>query len=201
MLVEEHDRPELASGPVETITVELAIAGHAGDRIVALPSDVALVVVDDYTSDLDALALLVTPEPAIDVPTLVDLLVAAAFCPSDDRDADSYDTQRDHFEREALQLARTHLLGADAGIIGRALDRATDHIRWLVPAGRTLVMTITREAAEAAFRDPSAALADETSFIGEIEALARRGSPEAAVGLLTAIDAACTVRREALLAP
>jgi hypothetical protein len=166
-------------------------------RILTFPTDVAIIGIDEYASDIDAVALLVAPQPKIAIRELVAMLTNAAFRPSDDNEADSYSTQEDYFDCDAVQLARTHLIGVDAGIIGRAIDRVQDHIRWLVPEGRTLLIAATRDETMVAFADEMLDTANETAFIQTIETLVRSGeaSPQTAGPVLESIRAACLARR------
>lgn len=82
-----------------------------------------------------------TPEDA------VELLEKVAFSPSDDNDADSWDTQHEYFTRQARRLATETLLGEDAAICGEFRDLIFRN-RWLLPEGRGLTISISGNRVE-----------------------------------------------------
>ncbi|MCY4598315.1 MAG: hypothetical protein OXF27_00120, partial [Acidobacteria bacterium] len=65
-----------------------------------------------------------------------DLLRAAFFCPSDDADADSWERQRDEFEREALHLATRLLVSDDEARRASIADAVARDLFWLIPHER-----------------------------------------------------------------
>jgi len=78
---------------------------------------------------------------------LVELFEAVAFCPSEDSDADSWDTQHERFLREARKAATEILLGADAAIAGEFRDLVLRH-RWLLPKGRSLTIKLADDVVD-----------------------------------------------------
>jgi len=100
---------------------------------------------------------LVTAESALQPHQLADLLRAGFFSPSDDADADSYETQRDRFEEEALHLSTRLILSDEEACKTSIAEAVRRELIWLAPRGRTVDIRIRRpdvtvtlaEAAEA----------------------------------------------------
>jgi hypothetical protein len=58
--------------------------------------------------------------------------------PSDDSDADSYDTQETRFRHDAAVRAHAILEGEDAAILAGIRMAFADRVAWRIPHGRTL---------------------------------------------------------------
>jgi len=105
-----------------------------GQSEIALPADLAFAG-DDCCWIEDARPL-VTPDSGIDPQTLADLLRNAYFSPSDDCEADSWETQLRDFERDALHLATRLLVSDDEARRRTIADTVARELFWLIPAGR-----------------------------------------------------------------
>src|SRR3546814_17720775 len=70
-----------------------------------------------------------------DLAELVDLLDGACFCASDDREADSWDTQHDRFLLDAQEMATRLLLGDEAALLERLRAVLAYRPHWFVPEG------------------------------------------------------------------
>ena len=138
----------IVSGPVDRLTFAFGIS--VCEEPTRLPADILVAVVDDFCSDIDATTVLLASGADVTVPELVDLLERASFSSSDDCDDDSHWTQTERFRSEATQLATALLLGEDEAILGRVRELLADH-DWIVPEGRTIGITLTRTAINAAF--------------------------------------------------
>src|SRR3546814_2824023 len=68
-----------------------------------------------------------------DLAELVDLLDGACFCASDDREADSWDTQHDRFLLDAQEMATRLLLGDEAALLERLRAVLAYRTQWFVP--------------------------------------------------------------------
>ena len=79
----------------------------------------------------------------------------ACFWPSEDSDADSYETQQAAFEMQARFAANMLLLGEDAAIIERVREAMREHVSWLIPKDRAITMHAVNHKVEAAFVDPA----------------------------------------------
>lgn len=149
--------PSLVSGRVDAITLELAVqkAGGADEpaEILGLPTDV-LIVPGECWSGLEEVSILLTADCAITPTQLASLLEKACFWPSDDSDADSYETQQVAFEMQARFAANMLLLGEDAAVIERVREAMREHVSWLIPKDRAITMHAVNHKVEAAFVDP-----------------------------------------------
>lgn len=151
--------PSLASGRVDAITLELAVhtagATDGPADILALPADV-IIVPSECWSDLEEVSILLTADCAITPTQLASLLEKACFWPSDDSDADSYETQQAAFEMQARFAANMLLLGEDAAIIERVREAMREHVSWLIPKHRAITMLAANHGVEASFVNPDA---------------------------------------------
>ncbi|WP_380926257.1 ATP-binding protein [Sphingomonas leidyi] len=151
--------PSIVSGRVDAITLELAVqrAGGADQpaEILGLPTDV-LIVPGECWSGLEEVSIFLTADCAITPLQLATLLEDACFWPSEDSDADSYETQQAAFEMQARFAANMLLLGEDAAIIERVREAMREHVSWLIPKDRAITMHAVNHKVEAAFVDPDA---------------------------------------------
>ena len=141
----------------ETIRMALAVRPVRGpDRTFDLPAD--LVFAGEPWGWLGDAIPLVTAESGLQPHQLSELLRAGFFSPSDDADADSYETQRDRFDEEALHLATRLILSDEEACKTSIAEAVRRELLWLAPRGRTIDIRISRpdvtvtlgEAAEAA---------------------------------------------------
>lgn len=151
--------PDLVSGPVAAITLELAVRESsdcaATTEICALPADVVVVPGDCWT-DLEEVAILLGPDCAITPCDLAGLLERACFSPSEDCEADSYHTQQAAFEMQARFAANLLLLGEDAAVIERVREAIREHVSWLIPKDRAISVRAVNYLVEATFADNDA---------------------------------------------
>ena len=87
---------------------------------------------------------LVAADSAIQPHQLAVLLRNGFFSPSDDVEADSYETQRDRFEEEALHLATRLLLSHDEACRQSIAEAVRRELMWFVPDGRAVDIRIRR---------------------------------------------------------
>src|SRR3546814_14318305 len=80
-----------------------------------------------------------------DLAELVDLLDGACFCASDDREADSWDTQHDRFLLDAQDMATRLLLGDEAALLERLRAILAYRTQWFAPEGAQFVAVLGRE--------------------------------------------------------
>ena len=141
----------------ETIRMDLAVRPVRGPgRTFDLPAD--LVFAGEPWGWLGDAIPLVTAESGLQPHQLAELLRAGFFSPSDDADADSYETQRDRFDEEALHLATRLILSDEEACKTSIAEAVRRELLWLAPCGRTVDIRISRpdvtvtlgEAAEAA---------------------------------------------------
>ena len=151
-----HSAAALPPRP-ETIRMDLAVRPVRGPvRTFELPAD--LVFAGEPWGWLGDAIPLVTTESEMQPHQLAGLLRAGFFSPSDDADADSYETQRDRFDEEALHLATRLILSDEEACRTSIAEAVRRELIWLAPRGRTVDIRIRRpdvtvtlaEAAEAA---------------------------------------------------
>ena len=75
---------------------------------------------------------------------LAELLRAGFFSPSDDADSDSYETQRDRFDEEALHMATRLLLSDEEACRTSIAEAVRRELLWLCPRGRTVEIRVSR---------------------------------------------------------
>ena len=99
---------------------------------------------------------LVTADGGIAPEELADLLRAALFSPSDDAGADSWETQRDRFEEEALHAALKLLCSEDEARRRTIAEAVSREVLWAAPSDRDVRIDIRERKVEVAFEPPAA---------------------------------------------
>ena len=148
--IEDWPRPEqagpgaarLPSRPA-AIRIELSVRPAAGrSRTIDIPADVAFAG-EAWCHIGDALPL-VTADSALRPHELARLLRAGFFSPSDDVEADSWETQRDRFDEEALHLSTRLLLSDDEACRQSIAEAVRRELMWFVPGDRAVDIRIRR---------------------------------------------------------
>ena len=140
--------PRHAGGPGRTpparpdaIRMRLGIENARGaKRVLDLDADVV------FAGDTDAWVVdacpLVTTDSDIDPEALAELMLAGFFSPSDDVEADSWESQRSDAENDALHVA-TQLLVCDEAARGDSIARLVQRdLMWLIPRERDTTIAV-----------------------------------------------------------
>ena len=114
--------------------------GH--DRTLDLPADLAFAG-EAWSWVAEALPL-VTADSTLQPHRLAELLRAGFFSASDDADADSWETQRDRFDQEALHIATGLLCSEDEARVASIAETVRRELFWLVPKDRPVEISICR---------------------------------------------------------
>ena len=127
----------------EAVSIELAVraADGAADTL-RLPADLAFA--GEAWSWLDDAVPLVTADSALQPHELAALLRNGFFSPSDDVEADSYETQLDRFDEDALHLATRLLLSDDEACRTSIAEAVRRDLMWFCPQGRTVEISVRR---------------------------------------------------------
>ena len=154
----ERTGPNVAELPPrpEALCIELVVRAADGPAdALSLPTDVAFA--GEAWSHVDDTLPLVAADSALQPHQLAVLLRAAFFSPSDDVEADSWETQRDRFDEEAVHLATRLLLSDDEACRQSITEAVRRELMWFVPGDRAVdirirrpEVTVTLAAAEAA---------------------------------------------------
>jgi len=139
------DLPGIDSGTVERLDLVLTISGPAPETL-HIPAPVAIEYDDGLFWSFEEANILLAAPTAVTPAELVDLLDGACFCASDDREADSWDTQHDRFLLDAQEMATRLLLGDEAALLERLRAVLAYRTQWFVPEGSRFVAVIGREA-------------------------------------------------------
>ena len=128
----------------EAVRIELAVWAADGPAdTLRLPADLAFAG-EAWSWLQDALPL-VTADSALQPHELAALLRSTAFfSPSDDAGADSYETQRDRFDEDALHLATRLLLSDDDACRQSIAEAVRRDLMWCVPGDRAVDIRIRR---------------------------------------------------------
>ena len=134
------------------IRISLTVRPPRGpDRTLDLPADLAFAG-EAWSWVAEALPL-VTADSNLQPHRLAALLRAGFFSASDDADADSRETQRDRFDREALHIA-THLLcSEDEARVASIAETVRRELFWLVPRDRPVEISICRPEVRVTLHD------------------------------------------------
>ena len=139
--------PGLESGPVDRLTLVLEFSGE-GMEALRIPAPVAIEFDEGTHWSFEEASILLASRDALKPAELVELLEGACFSPSDDRDADSWDTQHSRFVLDAQEMATRLLLGDDAALIERLRVVLAHRAQWFVPEGRRFTVVLARDAIE-----------------------------------------------------
>jgi len=137
-----HRAKVLVDGITVTVTVKQV---DSSSLEVAFPTDVYLMS-EDCWCDLDDVCICLRREHDLNVEVLADLLEAAYFSPSDDSDADSYETQKVQFQESARVRAIATLLSGEEALkeqIRLVLER---EVQWFVPKDVRVEISLSRNA-------------------------------------------------------
>ena len=133
--------------PVETpprpdaIRVKLDVRYPDGtNETLALDADLAFA--GDAWAWLSDVRPLVTAGSAIEPAELAGILRDAFFSPSDESDADSWETQRTRFEEEAMHLALSLLCSEDEARRRSIACAVRRELSWLIPRDRAVTITV-----------------------------------------------------------
>ena len=128
---------------VERIEIELTIqAGDRSTRTLTLTSDLAFPKAEcDHWEDAEAY---IAEENTLAPGQLQDLMVNSFFEPSDDSDADSWETQEEECRSGFERLANQRLKGNDEAAKEAIMKAAMRHMVWTIPDDTTVMVTIRR---------------------------------------------------------
>lgn len=143
----EPGKTGLDTGVVDRLDLILTFGGEQTETIV-IPAPILIEYDDGSCWNYDEAIILFTDAQAITPDDLTELLERTCFSSSDDRDADSWDTQHDRFLLDAREMATSILLGEDAALIERLRAILLNRVQWFVPEGRTFEVSIGRAAIE-----------------------------------------------------
>lgn len=141
----ETDAPnDVDNGYVDVLDL-IATVSHAGAYIdVRCTADIAFAADHDLSSHIDDLAIFIRRGAELVTGDVVDIAKRSAFDPAGDGDADSYDTQRGRFIRDATERVVGILEGSDAALEARVRSLLSSY-PWLVPSDRTVTIKMTRD--------------------------------------------------------
>ncbi len=123
--------------------IELTVRPAAGGcRTIGIPADMAFA--GEAWSHIDDTLPLVTRDSALQPHELAALLRAGFFSPSDDVEADSWETQKDRFDEDALHLATRLLLSDDEACRQSIAEAVRRELMWFVPGDRAVDIRIRR---------------------------------------------------------
>ncbi len=127
----------------DAIRVSLtARAGKGVGRTIDLDADLAFA--GEAWSWVGEALPLVTADSTMQPHELAGLMRAAFFSASDDADSDSWETQRDRFDEEALHIATRLLLSDDEACRASIAEAVRRELFWLAPRGRIVDIRIDR---------------------------------------------------------
>ena len=136
----------------ETIRMTLAVKSAQGaGRTLELPADLTFAG-EAWSWVAEALPL-VTAKSDLQPHQLAELLRAGFFSASDDADSDSWETQRDRFDQEALHISMRLLASDDEARIASIAEAVRRELFWLVPRDRPVEISICRPEVRVTLRD------------------------------------------------
>ncbi len=125
------------------------VRGDGSPERIAVPADLAFA--GEASTWVGNARPLVTAASDIAPEDLAELLRAGFFSPSDDTDADSWETQCDRFDEEALHVALTLLCSEDEARRRTIAEAVSREVLWAAPSDRDVRIDIRRRKVEVAF--------------------------------------------------
>ena len=139
-------------GRPQAIRMTFAVTPARGPgRTLHLPAD--LVFAGEAWSWVAEALPLVTADSDLQPHQLAELLRAGFFSASDDADSDSYETQRDRFDQEALHISMRLLASDDEARVASIAEAVRRELFWLVPRDRPVEISIARPEVRVTLRD------------------------------------------------
>ena len=139
--------PDEDSGFADAITVEATLS-HAGASVtITLDSDIAFAPDQFLCNSADETVIYIRKGTTLSSADVAELFERAVFEPHHDSGSDSYDTQQERFEREAMARAIDLMEGSDAALEA-AIRTQLQYHAWTIPADRTVTIVATRAGLE-----------------------------------------------------
>ena len=114
-----------------------------------IPADVLFLNEEScWVGDIDPI---LAADSDITTDQLAELVHAAFFSPSDDADADSYDTQKARFDEEAMRIALTLLASEDEALEHVIAEAIWREVFWVMPTDRKITITVADRKVSVAF--------------------------------------------------
>ena len=135
----EDDAPEKAT----VMVMVLEVSGPQGD--IRLPVDIALWDSEENTSWPSEAVIVVTKDCSATPNELAEMLLHGYFSPSDDSESDSYETQRDRFEEDALQAAERLVSTRKEALKSVAERIAIQALAYEVGRGESVTVKVARD--------------------------------------------------------
>ena len=136
----EGGTPDMPDRP-EDILVKLCIQHpERADQSFTMAAD--LVFPSEPYASIEEIEPLVTLTSELQPGELAQLIHASYFSPSDDWEADSWETQSEQFMQQAVTLATELLCGKDEAVRQALTELANRELRWIVPPDATAIVTI-----------------------------------------------------------
>ena len=132
-----------------------AVRAEGASESISVPADLAFAG-EASTWVADARPL-VTAASDLAPEDLAELIRAAFFSPSDDTDADSWETQRDRFDEEALHVALALLCSEDEARRRTIAEAVSREVLWAAPSDRNVRIDIREREVEVAFESRAGA--------------------------------------------
>ncbi len=133
------------------MTLSVRTGGGSG-RTLHLAADLAFAG-EAWSWVGDALPL-VTRDSSLEPHQLAEILRRGYFSPSDDAEADSWSTQAQRFDEDALHIATSLLCGEDSALELSIAETVRREILHLVPDGRKVEISISRPDVRIVLGDP-----------------------------------------------
>ena len=138
----------------DAITLHMQIQhANKSSETITIPADVAFI--GDAYSWLHDIQTLVTTDSDLTAHELAGLLHAGFFSPSDDADADSWETQHIRFEEEALHVSLKLLCSDDEARKQTITNAILREVLWLMPKSRDVNINVHDRKITVTIADPA----------------------------------------------
>ena len=143
LLEEDENNINLCPERIDAAMVNLKIRDQRGNlTTMGLATDILLI--RDYEEQPDLNVAMATKNTSINPADLADMIVDAYFSPSDDKDADSFETQLQCHYAESLNLAECLLVSPEEAQRTAITNAVYRHIVFMLPPDTTLTVRTVR---------------------------------------------------------
>ena len=146
LLEEDENNINLCPERIYSAVVSLQMRDQRGNfTTIGMPTDILLP--REYEEQPDLNVAMATKNTTINPADLADMIVDAYFHPSDDKDADSYETQLECHYAESLNLAQCLLISPEEAQKTAITNAVYKHIMFMLPPDTTLTVRTVRGSA------------------------------------------------------
>ena len=140
-----EDTSGYADALVDRIDMDISIE-QQGAKPVNVTSKTPIWIESEFYCDWWDTRIWLAKEHGFTPESLIDFLECSGFHPSEDWNADSYETQREMFLTNATERAFSLLVSKEAALRERIIQTASEHLRWSMPTHSVALIRVSNDS-------------------------------------------------------